>query len=519
MKRTAFVKMLSLVLCLLMLVAVFAACDDKGKTTIAPPAASTTTTTGNGGGDGDGLEIKGPFGIIDTEQVDFGGETYGLLLWTEAKKGIFPEEQVAGTDIRNDLYERNQLLEQELGLKYSVTYKISSSSNQELYNEAQSGKGVYEAICCYSTYPPMLAKEGLLVDMNSLEYPATEMAWYPQQIQNWEISNRLFFVTNNSSIRNIISNWVIFANNVMIEEKGREDIADVVIDGDWTLDVLKSYSRDWASEAEGNGSKAESERVYGLSLIHSTAIEAFYHAAGFQASKRNAAGQPQLVFTTKANIEQVSTFIDTFLEICESPEFGCGDKDDTSSATLASGNWKAPLTNENSVFYAGSLDLYTEIDAESGKFTIIPLPKLNENQDSYYSITNWAFDVWCIPQKASDTEVGAMTIEAMSYDDYTSIAYKFWEKDFKYRYSSDDRGVQIFDIIRNSFYADFVRAWVEVSSPYSTLKECLTSSTKGTNFQNNYATTVGNMTGAAGKSLTQLINQIEAKMQEQENSN
>ena len=507
MKRTAFVKMLSLVLCLLMLVAMFAACNDKNKTKPTVPSVG-----GNGPSTGDG---GNKLGIIPDE-VDYGGETYGLLLWTEAKNGIFPEEQVDGADIRNDLYERNQLIEQELGLKYAPTYKISSSANQELYTEAQSGKGVYEAICCYSTYPPMLAKEGLLVDMNSLEYPATDMEWYPDQIHNWEISNRLFFVTNNSSIRNIISNWVIFANNVMIEEKGQEDIADVVLDGRWTLDVMKEYSREWASQAEGNPSKPEAERVYGLSLIHSTAIEAFYHAAGFQASKINAQGKPELVYTNKTNAENVRGFIDQFLEICNSTEFGCGDKDTTSSATLGSGNWTAPLTNGNSVFFAGALDLYKTFDAESGKFTIIPLPKLNENQDNYYSITNWAFDVWCIPEKGLDSDVGGLTIEAIAYDDYSSIAYKFWEKDFKYRYSSDDRGVQIFDIIRTSFHAEFVRGW-DTSNPYSALKGCLTNSTNGT-FSNSYSVNYQSAI-LAMDTVDKLVNDIEAIMKRKENGN
>lgn len=507
MKRTAFIKMLSLVLCLLMLVAVFAACADKGKKNAITTTTTTTTTPPAGGTEDGGREIVGRLGVIP-ESEDFGGETYKLLLWTEAKKSIFPEAQVDGTDIRNDLYERNTLIQELLGLQYDVTYMASSSEDRTLYNEAVSGKNVYEAICCYSTYPPAFAQEGLLADMNSMEYPATEMPWYPDQIHNWEIRNRLFFIANNSSIRNIIANWCIYANNVMIEEKGLEEIADVVIDGRWTLDVLKTYSRNWAADAEGNPSRAESEKVYGLAVVHSTVMEAFYHAAGFQATRRNSAGEPQFVFTTPSDIEHVSAFVDTFLDICKSPEFGYGDQDSTSSATLAKGNWTAPLKNENAAFYAGALDMYNQIDAESGKFTIIPFPKLNDAQESYYSITNWAFDVWCVPSKASNPEVGAMTIEAMSYDDYTSIAYKFWEKDFKYRYSSDDRGVLIFDLIRNSFYADFARAW-DVTRPYQYLKDCLSTSS-GSTFNNTYATAAGNVFGAAVNGLEALNEKIDS---------
>lgn len=333
-----------------------------------------------------------------------------------------------------------------------------------------------------------------------MEYPATEMEWYPKQIQNWEIKGRLFFVANNSSIRNIVANWVIYANNTMIEEKNLDEIADVVLAGDWTLDVLKTYSRHWAVEAEGNANKAEEDRVYGFALIHCTAIEAFYHAAGFQAARINSEGVPEFAFLDGADIERVSAFVDTFLDICNSPEFGYGNE-------LYYGNWEAPLENENAAFYAGALDQYKKIDGESGKFTIIPLPKLNDGQEDYHSITNWAFDVWCVPTTATDPEVGALTIEAMSYDDYNSIAYKFWDKDFKYRYSSDDRGVQIFDIIRKSFYADFSRAW-QVGTPYGPLKNCLS---KGTIvMENNYVEEMGEGLGDQyGMNLHNLIKKID----------
>ena len=157
MKRTAFIKMLSLALCLLMLVAVFAACDDQGKGGIT----TTTTTTTPKADDG-----NGKLGIIP-DSVDYGGNTYKLLLWSPAKQNIYPEKQVDGTHIQNDLFERNKMIETELNLKYDVKYMASSSRDTDLYDHAKTGKEAYEAICCYSTYPPELAKLGLLKDLNS----------------------------------------------------------------------------------------------------------------------------------------------------------------------------------------------------------------------------------------------------------------------------------------------------------------------------------------------------------------
>ena len=504
MKRT-FIRVLSLVLCLIMMVAIFAACDDKGKggiqtTTTTPPQGTTPPTGGT-----TSVEIDPEWGVIP-EDVDYGGETYQLLLWANAKGQLFPEAMVEGEDIRNDLYLRNQAIEEYLGMKFDTTFMQSHGSGaggDELYNHALEGRIPYVGICAYSIYPPKLALEGLLADMNSLEYPYTEMAWYPKQIAAWEIKDRLFFLANNSSVRNILANWCIYANNVMIESKGLEEIADVVLDGRWTLDTLRTYSRNWDSEAQGNASKVEADRVYGFTIVHCTAIQAFYHAAGFQAARRNAEGEPEFAFFGKTDIEQTSAFVDKFLDICKDSNFGYGDQG------MYNGNWTAPLANENAAFYAGALDMYTRID-EDGTWTIIPLPKLTEEQTEYYTIQNYAFDVWCIPEYAKDIEVGGLIIEATSYNDYAEIARTFYDYDFKYRYSADDRGVQIFDLIRTSFYADFARAW-SIGGPYQVLKNCLSTGVDRVTLTNTYATSVGGLRTScqtALRNLNKLIDEL-----------
>jgi hypothetical protein len=82
-------------------------------------------------------------------------------------------------------------------------------------------------------------------------------------------------------------------------------------------------------------------------------------------------------------------------------------------------------------------------------------------------------ELWCVPNYCEDPEIGGLIIEATASSDYREMAPKFFDNDFKYRYSSSENGVKIFDLIRSSYVTDFGPVWINVGSPYGTLWNCI----------------------------------------------
>lgn len=486
-------KGLCFLLALLTLVLTLAACNDGGKAGI-----TTTTTTTPSPSNGDGVpevsyDENGYLNDhIDRNAIDFGDRKVYVLAWQQNKELLFPEAMVDSESLSNTVYERNHEIEEQLGIEIHPTFKSShmnsdSSDGEDLYNEAKKGTIKYDAIVCYSHFPAKMALDGILTDLTSLEFPETDMPWYPDGLEAWTISNRLFFIANNSCVQNILASWCIYANKDMIEEKGLEDIEQVVVDGDWTLDTLKTYSRHWAAEAEGNANKAEEDRVYGFSLDHRTAFSGFYIGAGFRTYEKDETDFPVPVFNQSTYVEQVSAFVDKFLDITNSPEFKMGSY---------YGGFYEPLENKNVVFYGSSLNEYTRLDDYT--YCIIPMPKLNDQQENYYTLTRDITELWCVPKNSEDPEIGGLLIEAISSSDYRLMAPKFFDKDFKYRYSSDENGVKIFELLRSSFVIDFGAVWCAqtgLASPYGSLWDCLDDNPNDdplNTLTNNYATKVAN---------------------------
>ncbi len=488
--RRNMLRVLCTLLCLLMLATVLAACDEKkdGGVTTTP---KTTTTTDNGGGGDDPVARYDENGYlldnIDREGIDYGDITIHVLAWLQNKSLLFPEEMVDGEALSNDVYLRNRQIEADLGIKFNPTFKSSHMSTgndgADLFNEALEGKTAYETIVCYSHYPAKLALEGRLEDINSLDFPQKEMPWYPEGVSSWGIMGRQFFIANNSCVQNILASWCIFANKTMIANKSLKSIEEVVIEGDWTLATLKTYSRNWAAEAEGNASKDEEDRVYGFALTHRTCIDGFYHAAGFDCCVTDDEGNPAYAYHEKEYIERVSDFMDIFLDITDSPEFMMGPY---------LGDIYYPLENKNAVFFAASLDSYQRLDDYT--YCMIPMPKLDDQQEDYRTLLRDISELWCVPTGNVDPELGGLIIEATASSDYRLMAPKFFDHDFKYRYSTDDNGVKIFELIRSSYVTDFGAVWISVGSPYGALRNCIDHTPNDdplNTLENTFATAIG----------------------------
>lgn len=504
MQRIA--KISCFLLALLMLVLSLAACDDKGKGALTTPATTTTTPGDDGGVPYESYDENGYRNDhIDYASIDYGDQTVKVLTWYHNKEMLFPETMQPGESLSNVVYERNHQISEELGIQIVPIFKYSHMSSnmegdgQELYNAALNAKaGDYDAIVCYSHFPAMMASQGILEDLNTLQFPETDMPWYPEGISSWGFNNRLFFVANNSCVQNILASWCIFANREMIADKNLEDIEEVVLSGNWTLDKLDEYVRNWEVEAESNNpnDKTDPDNVYGFAITHRTVINGFYHAAGFSAYSKDATDSPVAMYNTKTYAEQISGFLDKFFDICDSPAFMMGKY---------SGDIYYPLENKNTVFFAASLDAYKRLEMEDKTYCVIPMPKLNDQQQEYRTLTRDVTELWCVPKVSEDPEIGGLLIEAISSSDYRLMAPKFFDKDFKYRYSSDENGVKIFDLIRSSFVTEFGSVWSQaLSGPYAILQNCVNAGDTETPFNNNYANIVEGTRGSLAKDIQAL---------------
>ena len=374
----------------------------------------------------------------------YDGKDVNIISWKN-NPYLFPEETSEEDEVIRLVYNRDRYLEEKFGVNFEVTLKTSSASADrnhanELYNAMQSGTESFDVCAAYAVWPAYMAYQGMLYDLNTLKYPETDKPWYPDEVEQWEVYDRLFYIASNASVSSFNSMKVIYANTKLIADNHLDDIVDVVLDGKWTLEKMQQYSRNWLDAAQNATSN---DKIYGILWGHRVMMEGFFYSAGFKGAVKDSTGLPQLAYKDKNVVERIDSFVEDIRTMMNSPECHILQKNDMSY-----------VVNHKTVLFASTLDNVKEIAGDE-HISIIPFPKLDEDQEKYLTTRDHGYDVFCVPVTAKDSQLGAVIIEAVASSDYRMIGPDYFERNMKYRYSNSEKGVKIFELIRDSVTLDF----------------------------------------------------------------
>lgn len=446
MAKKKLISSCCLLLCLLTLLSLAVSCGGSNANEV--PQTTGNDVTENTEPEESGTESpydENGFLKDSLDGIYYNGTEVKIITW-DNNPYLFPLQQDESERFVSLVYKRDRYLEDKLGLYFDITRKTSSASADKehanaLYNAMLSGTEAYDVCAAYGVWPPYMAFQGMLYDLNTLNYPETDKPWYSETSQ-WEVYNRLFYIASNSSVSSFNSMKIIYANTTLIKNSQLEDVVEVVLNGGWTLERMLDYSRNWANEAQEH----PDDHIYGVLWGHRVMMEGFFYSAGFHSTVKDADGLPQLAYTDPGTVERIDNFVETIRTIMNSPECHILQKADMSH-----------VVNHKTVFYAATLDNIIEIAGDKD-ITIIPFPKLDEEQEEYYTSRDHGYDMFCVPVTTSDPQIGAVIIEAIASTDYRMIGPEYFDRNMKHRYSNSDSGIRIFELIRDSITVDFATA-------------------------------------------------------------
>ena len=425
------------------------------------------------------------------DEVDYGGKIVPILVWELGRQYLFPEPD-AGEEIHQDIYLGNREIEEDLGIKLDVHFKRSFSGSEdghELYHSILSRDADYEAAVCQPHFMAMLTVEGALRDLYMQDFPMLEMPWYPTETWNWEISDRLFFVANNSSIQNILSSWVVFVNRDMLGEKGLAGLEESVLSGEWTLEKMRQYSRHWTTEAGNNTASIGDEgNLYGLGIYDRTAMDAFFYSSRLAKETLLPCALTGERYFGDRSIARISALCDSIVALCNSPEVFIGTGESGMETAHA-------LANRNTAMIVAPLGQYRYFP-DHVSYTTLVMPKLDTDPSTpYYTVQTEEVEAWCLPYTATDYSIGGLLIEASASKAYRTISPAWFDNYFKYKYSNSDAGVRIFELIRQSHTTDLFRAYSAFLSPYEALRGVMDTSEDQPTPENSFADAIKDADG------------------------
>ena len=451
MKKDFMSKILSVSLATLMLIPALISCGkpQDGNGTDAPGSSSSDTTPAvtRPTVDADGY-------LLDNipEDLDFGGEKVTVLYWQDSFSDEFTAES-GNTDITLDaIFRRNSVVEDRIGIKYDWVGIKGNNSNRNNYidtaqNSIKTDTKAYDILAGYSMCIANLSSQGLLRDLNTVNYIDTSMPWWPERlVSEATIDGSLYFASGDISTNMLWSMlFLIYNKDLMKELNMTEDMNRLVEDKKWTLSKLEEMCRNVYADNDGVEGKSDGDR-FGL-MTSNVYSDAFFFGCGLHTVELNDKKQPMI--SESFGSEKTHDVIVRLLNLFDSP--------DAQLYTKNYGN-TTQFTQNNSLFEVRQpLYIRKSIAPTQTSFGVLPMPLYNEDQQSYVTTIGFTYTLYAIPQDTDKVDAAAATIECQASEAYRKTTPAIFEVCLKVKYASDFESGRMFDIIRDGVTFDLGR--------------------------------------------------------------
>lgn len=376
------------------------------------------------------------------------GKTFSIYLAMTGVQDTFIAEEENGNDLNDAVFQRNKLVEEHTGVKfqYAQTTRGSGGGDQQAETNQirtliQSGDDTYDAfVHVQHSGMPSLIEEGMFVNWNDLPYVNFDNPWwYSNVVRDICFGDKVFCMTGDYNYRSFASTECLLFNKTLCDELGLEYPYQMVFDGKWTHDKFVEYIKKATKDFNGDGTIDRDNDRYGFGGWQYEQLLALFAGYGGEAIGKDDENLPVL------NIDREITYtvIDKMLEIfdCEGAffegaKYGVDDK----------------MFNEGRLLFNDSflLSVVGARSLENIDVGFIPYPKLDEDQESYYSRNANISGLTYIPVTNDDLETTGAVLEALAYYSSDTIMPTYFDIILTIKSTRDVESEQVIPIIRDS---------------------------------------------------------------------
>jgi ABC-type glycerol-3-phosphate transport system substrate-binding protein len=432
------------IFCLLMVIllsaAALAACA-QGEAPVTP-ADDTTDVQTTGNAESDETVINWESAGLPTE--DFEGRGFHILYSGTITAGqtwrFIDVEELTGEILNDAIYQRNSKIEEIYNIAIDTYY--SGNFQNDLKNSVSAADGAYDTAFGPANTLISLAQTGHLLNWNKLPYVDLDAQWWDKSvIEGLSFYDKLYMCTGDISPLTNIRVYSLVFNKDLCRDLGLDLPYQHVLDGNWTIDVFSEYIANVNRDVNGD-SVMDYEDVWGYFSQDGNSYMMYFSGGGRIAEKNNE-GEPVLVFNN-------DKYIDLAVKALEISF----DKNKTLMAnayvTNNGGQWSAASSwfaaggslMRSSVFEPVPRD-YRAMDTDFG---ILPYPKLDESQETYYTLPEITSMMFCVPMTASADYTGII-LESLAAESVSSVTHAFYEVCLKGKTVRDNESEAMLDII------------------------------------------------------------------------
>ena len=382
---------------------------------------------------------------------DYEGADFNMLVRTEFLYEFGAEE--SGDVVDDAVYARNRAIEEKYNITLKLTDVAGSFSLRDTFlgvlsNDILSGSGEFDLVASAANYMLPVIPEGYFLDLCDTPFIDLSKPWWSKgYVDNMMIDNSLYLATGSASMNLLENMCVIFFNKQMIEDYDLDDPYTLVESGDWTFGRMMDAARTVNSDLNGND-KLDSEDRVGLFTYGNMTI-AQQVSFGLPFSERDADGYPRITYMSERMADAFELIKGCLAadEICMYE--GTGD-------TLKRvAEMQSAFQNNNILYMAQVLSSAGVMRSMSTDFGILPMPKLDDEQERYYTCVLENLTVLGIPSSVEDDELSGLVLESMAQIGHETVTPTYFGKALGAKYIRDEQSNEMLELIRDSAWFDF----------------------------------------------------------------
>ena len=393
------------------------------------------------------------------ENIDLGGRT--ITIATSADSwfaGELTVEKYTGEIVNDSVYKRNFFVEDRLNMKIkneSLKGDVYTPA-QEVLKSLQSGQHVYDLVLApvYSTI--INTAKGCWRDLNKYENIDLSQPYW-SQLFNEQLSvgnGSQFMATGAISLSYYRLTYVTLVNDVLLDTiTDAPDLVKVVNDKEWTIEYQTQLTSKYHID-DGDGVKEKNDS-YGFIAASYNGVNPYWSSCQLSMLEKTNDG----FYTYALNKDRLSTVVDRLIALFTAPS-----------------TWTSDIRGNNEELHAKFADgtaLMTTVMLQAvetpaiqnmkNEYSILPIPKLDKDQDTYYSFVHDRFTAMAIPTTAPTWECDnfAAVMEALASESYRTVTQSYYEKALKGKYANNPESVEMLDMITQNVYVDAGVAYVK----------------------------------------------------------
>ncbi|MBQ7982286.1 MAG: extracellular solute-binding protein [Clostridia bacterium] len=391
------------------------------------------------------------------ETPDLGGYALRVLsagfLWD-----MYMEVDVTETtgEVLNDaVYNRNRRVEDKLNCTFDETnLEVSDDPgnlNKKLQESIMAGEDLYDVAYAAIYNTPAMVTDGYFRNLLDVEELHLEEAWWDSVVaDNATIEDCLFFVTSPMHLMPYDGAWVLFFNETMMEKNDMEKPYDLARSGKWTYDALLDYCKQ-ITNMNGDASFAWDQggnAIYGISS-HGYAADKFIIGAGEYFIEKEQDGTLAFAASGERFFDVLTSLAGIMDENTGYTIFGSNTDYDA-----ATGGYMYVFSVGRSLFLTGEVKAAQQLRDMEDTFGILPYPKYDETQESYYSSFVNQCMFYTIPVTNTHTRETAIISDYTSYMSKRDVLPVYYGNVVEQKGLRNEDSIEMLDLILSTKTVD-----------------------------------------------------------------